>query len=538
MKNINCDGILVNKSSKHRGLPLLIIFFTLILFCQAALALPSEQQLEIQLLKLLNNSRVKLKLPAFNYDSKIGKVCKSHSLDMRDNNFFNVNSPTNGDLNYQLKKAGVYEQSGTMPIYIFIDHNITSGFQHLVQEKNFYKPELNYIGIGIAAGNSPKYGTDTLWITVILTERVVQLNSIPLSVQVGQQINISGKALNNFINPSLAVTTPDGNVETFNNQSTDPNAFSFSFSFNKGKGKYTLEVIVEHKTMGPKVAAVQPVYAGIPYPAPSKNKVAEKETFKTIDEAEKYMIKLVNKDRADAKLPALAPDLLLTNVARLHSQDMATNNFFAHINLNGEDGTARYNKAGGIGGVGENIAYHPSVSSAEQGLMESPGHRANILDKNSTHIGIGIYYYDEKYYITQLFKKKTPNINKKEATDELLNWINTERIKTNLAPLTFDPILSKSAAEHSLAMAKVGDLDENAGGINFYDRFKQNGGTYISIMSSFYLNDSIEGIEEQLKKDPSLYSEKTITHIGIGIYQASHPKYGENVLWVTIGVKQ
>jgi len=38
----------------------------------------------------------------------------------------------------------------------------------------------------------------------------------------------------------------------------------------------------------------------------------------------------------------------------------------------------------------ENLALHPSVESAHQGLMNSPGHRANILNPNLTEIGIGI----------------------------------------------------------------------------------------------------------------------------------------------------
>ena len=516
---------------------LISLFFALFIFCHPVSAVPSEQEAEIKLLKLINSSRTNLKLPSLNYDYKIGNVCKSHSKDMRDNNFFAVSSPTNGDLNYQLKKAGVYEQSGTMPVSVFISKDIVSVYKNLLTEKNIYNASINYIGIGIAMGNSNKYGPNTMWITVILCERVVQLNSIPITAQVGQQITITGKVFPNFIKPSLVVTYPDGTVQSFQNQ-TGQNIFSFSFTFDQGKGKYTLEVIVEHKTMGPKVAAVHPVYAGVSYPKPIITKQPPKETFKTTQAAEVYMIELVNKDRTNAKLPALLPDSFLSKVARLHSQDMAKNNFFAHINLNGEDATARYNRAGGSGGVSENIAYHPFVAGAEQGLMESPGHRANILDKNATHIGIGIYYYDKKYYITQLFQKKIPDINVKQATDVLLKWINSKRTKSHLAPLNVDPLLSQSASEHSKAMAKEGDVVQNAGGINFYDRYVNNGGTYISIMSAFYLNESIEGIEKQLEEDPALIMEKTITHIGIGIYQATHPKYGENVLWVTIGVKQ
>ena len=47
---------------------------------------------------------------------------------------------------------------------------------------------------------------------------------------------------------------------------------------------------------------------------------------------------------------------------------------------------------------------HPSVHSAHQGLMNSPGHRANILNPSFTEIGIGIRRKGNgQYYITQMF---------------------------------------------------------------------------------------------------------------------------------------
>ena len=52
------------------------------------------------------------------------------------------------------------------------------------------------------------------------------------------------------------------------------------------------------------------------------------------------------------------------------------------------------------------FALRPTENDIEQshnGLMHSPGHRANILAPEPTHIGIGIIFEDAKIWVTQIF---------------------------------------------------------------------------------------------------------------------------------------
>ena len=526
---------LLKKLYKKSYLTLFLFLLNLIIFCFAANAIPSEKESEAQLLSMLNSVRAKYNLPLFKSDPKLSAVCRSHSMDMRDNNFFSLTSPSRGDLTYQMKKYGIYEQTG--PIHIFMDSNLDSVIKSVVSKKDFYYPFLNYVGIGVVKGR--RSNSDVLFGTVISIERVLKLDRIPSTASVDQQIAITGKLFPDFADPVLPVTYPDGHVERIENQSPDPDSFLFYFDFNGGKGKYNLEVVVHQKGRGPKVATIMPVYVGMQYPPPPKAKNVKKEKFKNVAEMEKYMIGLVNKDRATANLKPLIYDALLTKVGRLHSQDMAKNNFFAHVNPRGEDPTARFNKAGGLGSIAENIASGISIAESEDRLMESPGHRANILNKDVTHIGIGIYYYDQMYYITQQFQKKISPINTWNATENLFAWINNKRDENNLSKLKWNVVIGKAALEHSKAMAINGTVDQVAGGVYFYDRYIKDGGIQnIGMTAAFYLDESLNSIKEKLEKETNLIFDENAIAVGIGIYQGSHKKYGENLLWLTIGIQK
>jgi uncharacterized YkwD family protein len=122
-------------------------------------------------------------------------------------------------------------------------------------------------------------------------------------------------------------------------------------------------------------------------------------------EDELLMLNLVNEERKAAGLQPLKLNLELTEVARLKSQDMIDNNYFAHDSPTYGSPFEMMRQFGiSYRTAGENLAMHPSVHSAHQGLMNSPGHRANILNPSFTEIGIGIRRKGNgQYYITQMF---------------------------------------------------------------------------------------------------------------------------------------
>ena len=134
-----------------------------------------------------------------------------------------------------------------------------------------------------------------------------------------------------------------------------------------------------------------------------------------LEAAEQIILEGTNRQRAAIGLPAFKPDVRLRAAARLHAMDMATRDFFAHESDKPgfETPSKRVHKAGALDfGAGENIAFN-EVSPDETGeklmdqWMNSPPHRASILDKNYTHIGVGVYRHtDGRIYGVQNFVRR------------------------------------------------------------------------------------------------------------------------------------
>lgn len=109
------------------------------------------------------------------------------------------------------------------------------------------------------------------------------------------------------------------------------------------------------------------------------------------EDLEARMLLLVNGERAKQGLPPLKADPELTLVARAHSKDMFTKGYFSHVNLEGKAPSERIQAANvRFITAGENLAYAHTLTIAHNGLMNSPGHRANILSKDYGRVGIGI----------------------------------------------------------------------------------------------------------------------------------------------------
>lgn len=121
------------------------------------------------------------------------------------------------------------------------------------------------------------------------------------------------------------------------------------------------------------------------------------------------MLKYLNQDRKRHQLKPVRMQEDLRVVARKHSLDMAQKDYFAHVNMSAQSHVDRL-KLKGVTDVvsGENLAkiggYRNPTQVAEEGLMNSPGHRANILNGSYNVVGIGVIQSGQKvYYFTQNF---------------------------------------------------------------------------------------------------------------------------------------
>jgi uncharacterized YkwD family protein/spore coat assembly protein SafA len=124
---------------------------------------------------------------------------------------------------------------------------------------------------------------------------------------------------------------------------------------------------------------------------------------------ESQVVQLTNQERAKNGLKALTQDWELSRVARYKSIDMRDKNYFSHDSPTyGSPFTMMKNFGISYRSAGENIAAgQTTAQEVVRAWMNSPGHRANILSGNYTHIGVGYAQGgSQRHYWTQMFISK------------------------------------------------------------------------------------------------------------------------------------
>lgn len=121
---------------------------------------------------------------------------------------------------------------------------------------------------------------------------------------------------------------------------------------------------------------------------------------------EYLLFELTNSARIQRELPLLKWDEATKETARKHSEDMADNKYFSHTNLEGKSPFDRMGDDGITFFVaGENLAYGQYSSIfAHEGLMNSLGHRENIVKRDFGYLGVGAAFNsDNQPYFTANF---------------------------------------------------------------------------------------------------------------------------------------
>ena len=107
--------------------------------------------------------------------------------------------------------------------------------------------------------------------------------------------------------------------------------------------------------------------------------------------AERQMLTSVNAERRRVGLHEVVSDEALTEVAQDHARDMLERGYFSHYTPEGLSPFDRMARAEiSYEYAGESLAFAPDVKIAMDGLMKSPGHRANILSPNFRRLGVGV----------------------------------------------------------------------------------------------------------------------------------------------------
>src|SRR5215471_4214436 len=137
----------------------------------------------------------------------------------------------------------------------------------------------------------------------------------------------------------------------------------------------------------------------------------------TVDPAgEQQLLTLMNQERAEQGLAPLTLDPRLTQAARKHTQRMIDADSLVHqlpgeqpLQLRLADESVRTDHDA------ENIALNGSVELVDQAVLQSPLHRANVMNPQFNAVGIAVLRVDELVYVTEDFAHLLPDYSESEA---------------------------------------------------------------------------------------------------------------------------
>ena len=178
----------------------------------------------------------------------------------------------------------------------------------------------------------------------------------------------------------------------------------------------------------------------------------------------------------------------------------------------------------------ENVARAYGVGEAHQGLMNSPGHRANITSHAATHLGIGVVFGNEvsgrrEIFVTQVFTRVPPKIDPARGV-ELVG----QRIAA-IRPVGVDARLASIAQQLADALA-AGKTRDQA-----YPLVKKQidalGSQYARVGSVITAAADLDALEAS-----AILGDSQANDIGVGIAQGGHPEIGDGAIWIVVLLAQ
>jgi uncharacterized protein YkwD len=221
---------------------------------------------------------------------------------------------------------------------------------------------------------------------ILLAERRAWLDPFARAVAPGSAAELCGRLTFPLHDAHVVLTGPSGVLRPPMRDSDRRDRFCAEVRFARA-GAYTLEVVA-NSAKGPEVAALFRIQVGKPGapPTPVPGPTPETDPGK----AQAQVLAAINARRGASGLPALARSALLDKVASDHAREMAALGYFAHVSPVHGDVAERLRRAGfGYRRVAENLGEAESALSAERVVESSPGHLANVLDREVTLVGIG-----------------------------------------------------------------------------------------------------------------------------------------------------
>jgi uncharacterized protein YkwD len=267
----------------------------------------------------------------------------------------------------------------------------------------FKKGRWNRVGVALVQHK------ETVTVVLTLWEQMVELRPVPRELPSEGKAAVAVRLLGPYKDPQIVVTLPGGYVRALPTMASKDGFLHAELFCNSGDGRYQVEVLASQAS-GPVVLGNFPVFCGVH--KPSDFSAYDEDDAEEIDpdDAEQELLALINQARMAAGLTALRWDNRLAAIARSHSRDMVNAGFVAHISPTTGDALMRIKRAGlAFPLVVENVGQEGGVQQAHRGFMSSPGHRANVVNRKVTHVGIGVVVKGNSgapLFVTELFAQE------------------------------------------------------------------------------------------------------------------------------------
>ncbi len=268
--------------------------------------------------------------------------------------------------------------------YVIAGSPATEAIRSLLSNETLKLEGATHLGVGAVMDG------DRGAIAIILPRRKSALRPFPRAFpKVGMSHTLCGELQDGLERPEVYVTRPAGGVDRLPLTVNTGTRFCVNIPFPL-QGRHTVEVVGRGRG-GPDIAALFFVDVGV---ASSDGARRDREREpQTLEEARKAILEKVNALRRANGVLEVIPDDDLNRIAQDYSEEMARNNFFAHVAPSGENLAARLKRGGfAFQAAGENLGLATGPLAAHFGIEHSPGHRNNLVDGTYGRIGIGVTF--------------------------------------------------------------------------------------------------------------------------------------------------
>jgi len=224
----------------------------------------------------------------------------------------------------------------------------------------------------------------------------------------------------------------------------------------------------------------------------------------------------------------------LAAVAEAHCRDMVAGGFVGHESPTTGTPAMRITAAGLASGLMlENVGRGYSASELHRGLMDSPGHRANIVDARVTHLGIAVVAVPDgdrtAFLVTQVFTQMIGRVDTAAAPAQLVQAINEGRRARRTAAVASDELLAQAAQEAAEAyfadptLTEQDVTDRASAALRRFAIAYRRVGALMTIVTR---------IEDAGRLEPTF--DPDVTTLGIGVAQGTRPGQPPNAIVVVI----